>query len=102
MFSAAKRPGGTFANVGATFNPNSTNRKDTGVRPEPGKGDLNEVHDIVGIPDFKSSRWAEAGSLKDVSSAGSFWFVGVDGFRNCREFLDGLGLLTAIRARNPA
>lgn len=68
----ALRPGGTFADVGEAFFLNSTNRKNDGSRASPGRGDLNYVHDIVGIPDFKGRRWVEAGSIGEVTSVGVY------------------------------
>jgi DNA-binding protein len=66
------KPGGTFRDVGAAFYLNSTSREYEGIRARPGSGDLNYVHDIVGMPDYKGRRWVEAGSLGEVSSVGVF------------------------------
>jgi hypothetical protein len=72
LVEATNQPGGTFARVGSAFALNSTNRKDTGERAQPGSGDLNKVHDIVGLPDYKGRRWAEAGSVGEVTTIGSY------------------------------
>lgn len=64
------KPGGTFADVAASFRLNSTNRQNTGNRASPGQGDLNYVHDIVGLPDFNRNRWVEAGKLGEVATTG--------------------------------
>jgi hypothetical protein len=72
VIDSAIKPGGTFANVNSAFALNSTNRKYDGERATPGSGDLNNVHDIVGLPDFKGKRWTEAGGLADVASAGIY------------------------------
>ena len=66
------RVGGTFADVNEAFYLNSTNRRNEGFRAQPGQGDLNYVHDIVGIPDFKARRWIEAGSLGEVAAVGLY------------------------------
>ncbi len=66
------KPGGTFADVGSAFRMNSTNRKYEGRRGSPGSGDLNNLHDIVGTPDFKATRWVEAGAIGELSSVGAF------------------------------
>ena len=70
MIDRARKPGGTFSEVGGAFRLNSTNRQDNGSRATPGQGDLNKLHDIVGLPDFKGARWVEAGSLGEVATVG--------------------------------
>lgn len=72
IVESTTKPGGTFADVGNAFALNSTSRKYDGERASPGKGDLNNIHDIVGIPDFKGSRWAEAGSLGEITTMGVY------------------------------
>lgn len=62
--------GGTFAKVASVFALNSTNRKNDGERAGPGRGDLNRVHDIVGLPDIRATRWVDAGLLGDVTVMG--------------------------------
>ena len=72
VVDSAEKPGGTFGRVGSAFALNSTNRKYEGERAVPGRGDLNNVHDIVGLPDYKGKRWTEAGGLGEVSSVGVY------------------------------
>ncbi len=66
------RPGGTFAFLDEVLRLNSTTRKYEGERAVPGRGDLNNIHDIVGLPDFRAARWSSAGGLGELSTVGTY------------------------------
>ena len=72
VVDSAKKAGGAFADLGAAFYLNSTNRQNNGQRAQPGEGDLNYLHDIVGLPDFLGRRWVEAGFKGQVAQVGVF------------------------------
>lgn len=89
------RPGGTFAKVGNAFYLNSTNRANSGFRAIPGLGDLNYVHDLIGIPDFSGNRWPVAGNLADVTTTGIFFSGATTLFGATVERLDPVSRTSA-------
>lgn len=62
------KPGGVFADVGFAFLMNSTNRQNDGERATPGRGDLNTLADLLGMPDWESFKWPKAGSLGQLTT----------------------------------
>ncbi len=61
--------GGTFAELMSLFL-NSSNRADSGEVPRPGVGDLNKIHELLGIPDLDGERYPNARKLGAVVKAG--------------------------------